>query len=184
MRQGIAAKYAPHQLYEVRYRKNGSERIKLGRRVRCMEVGRFERATDETYGIHLGSFHSSLLTRDCPAALTIVQTSHPTESPPRVVGTEAPARQLTNLAVVGPAASPRSSLSSGLASTATRARPANAPPRGTRRLRTSGARGGGQARSFGAADLATVRATCHPPRRRGRGLRTADGRRSLGQAAE
>ena len=87
MRQGIAAKYAPHQLYEVRYRKNGSERIKLGRRVRCMEVGRFERATDETYGIHLSSFHSSLLTRDCPAAVTIVQTSHPTESPPRVVGT-------------------------------------------------------------------------------------------------
>ena len=78
---------APHQLYEVRYSENGSKRIKLGRRVRCTEVGRFERATDETYGIPLDSFHSSLLTTDWPAAVTIVQTSRLTESPPRVVGT-------------------------------------------------------------------------------------------------
>ena len=78
---------APHQLYEVRYSENGSKRIKLGRRVKCTEVGRFERATDETYGIPLDSFHSSLLTTDWPAAVTIVQTSRLTESPPRVVGT-------------------------------------------------------------------------------------------------
>ena len=36
--------------------------------------------------------------------------------------------------------------------------------------RTAGARGRGQARPFGAADLAAVLATCHHPRRRGRGV--------------
>ena len=35
--------------------------------------------------------------------------------------------------------------------------------------RTAGSRGRGQARPFGAADLAAVLATCHQPRRRGRG---------------
>ena len=78
---------ALNQLYEVRYRENGSERIKLDRRIRCMEVGHYERETDETYGIPLGVFHSSLLTADCPAAVTIVQTGCPTKSRPRVVGT-------------------------------------------------------------------------------------------------
>ena len=36
--------------------------------------------------------------------------------------------------------------------------------------RTAGERGRGQARPFGAADLAAVLATCHRPRRRGRGV--------------
>ena len=36
--------------------------------------------------------------------------------------------------------------------------------------RTAGERGRGQARPFGAADLAAVLATCHLPRRRGRGV--------------
>ena len=36
--------------------------------------------------------------------------------------------------------------------------------------RTAGSRGRGQARPFGAADLAAVLATCHRPRRRGRGV--------------
>ena len=36
--------------------------------------------------------------------------------------------------------------------------------------RTAGDRGRGQARPFGAADLAAVLATCHRPRRRGRGV--------------
>ena len=38
--------------------------------------------------------------------------------------------------------------------------------------RTAGSRGRGQARPFGAADLAAVLATCHQPRRRGRGRET------------
>ena len=56
------------------------------------------------------------------------------------------------------------------ASSANRARPGNAPPRvlaGYRR--TAADRGRGQARPFGAADLATVLVTCHRPHRRGRG---------------
>ena len=36
--------------------------------------------------------------------------------------------------------------------------------------RTASDRGRGQARPFGAADLAAVLATCHPPRPRGRGV--------------
>ena len=36
--------------------------------------------------------------------------------------------------------------------------------------RTAGGRGRGQTRGFGAADLAAVLATCHRPRRRGRGV--------------
>ena len=36
--------------------------------------------------------------------------------------------------------------------------------------RTAADRGRGQARPFGAADLAAVLATCHRPRRRGRGV--------------
>ena len=38
--------------------------------------------------------------------------------------------------------------------------------------RTAGSRGRGPARPFGAADLAAVLATCHQPRRRGRGRET------------
>ena len=36
--------------------------------------------------------------------------------------------------------------------------------------RTAGDRGRGQARAFGVSDLAAVLATCHRPRRRGRGI--------------
>ena len=60
---------------------------------------------------------------------------------------------------------------SGPASPASRARPGNERPgslAGYRR--TAGDRGRGQARPFGAADLAAVLATCHRPRRRGRGV--------------
>ena len=40
--------------------------------------------------------------------------------------------------------------------------------------RTAGDRGRGQARPFGASDLAAVLATCHRPRRRGRGVESAE----------
>ena len=40
--------------------------------------------------------------------------------------------------------------------------------------RTAGGRGRGQARPFVAADLAAVLATCHQPRRRGRGVESAE----------
>ena len=40
--------------------------------------------------------------------------------------------------------------------------------------RTAGDRGRGQARPFGVSDLAAVLATCHRPRRRGRGISSPD----------
>ena len=40
--------------------------------------------------------------------------------------------------------------------------------------RTAGERGRGQARPFGASDLAAVLATCHRPRRRGRGVESEE----------
>ena len=48
--------------------------------------------------------------------------------------------------------------------------------------RTGGDRGRGQTRSFGAADLAAVLATCHRPRRRGRGVESDPVARERGRA--
>ena len=69
------------------------------------------------------------------------------------------------------------SASTAVAAACFRARLASEPgPAGERTARvlagyrrTAGDRGRGQARPFGAADLAAVLATCHQPRRRGRG---------------
>ena len=47
--------------------------------------------------------------------------------------------------------------------------------------RTAGSRGRGPARPFGAADLAAVLATCHQPRRRGRGRETEEVARERGR---
>ena len=47
--------------------------------------------------------------------------------------------------------------------------------------RTAGDRGRGQARPFGAADLAAVLATCHRPRRRGRGVESDQVARERGR---
>ena len=71
-----------------------------------------------------------------------------------------------------------SSASTAVAAACFRARLAGEPsPAGERTARvlagyrrTGGDRGRGQARPFGAADLAAVLATCHRPRRRGRGV--------------
>ena len=70
------------------------------------------------------------------------------------------------------------SASTTVAAACFRARLARAPsPAGERTARvlagyrrTAGDRGRGQTRPFGAADLAAVLATCHQPRRRGRGV--------------
>ena len=70
------------------------------------------------------------------------------------------------------------SASTAVAAACFRARLAGEPsPAGERTARvlggyrrTAGDRGRGQARPFGAADLAAVLATCHRPRRRGRGV--------------
>ena len=47
--------------------------------------------------------------------------------------------------------------------------------------RTAGDRGRGQTRPFGAADLAAVLATCHQPRRRGRGVESEEIARARGR---
>ena len=70
------------------------------------------------------------------------------------------------------------SASTAVAAACFRARLAHEPsPAGERTARvlagyrrTAGGRGRGQTRGFGAADLAAVLATCHQPRRRGRGV--------------
>ena len=70
------------------------------------------------------------------------------------------------------------SASTAVAAACFRARLAGEPSPGGERTarvlagyrRTAGERGRGQARPFGAADLAAVLATCHRPRRRGRGV--------------
>ena len=72
----------------------------------------------------------------------------------------------------------RVSAATAVAAACFRARLARAPsPAGERTARvlagyrrTAGDRGRGQTRPFGAADLAAVLATCHRPRRRGRGV--------------
>ena len=71
---------------------------------------------------------------------------------------------------------------SGPASPGRRARPGN----GTARVlagyrRSAGDRGRGQTRPFGAADLAAVLATCHQPRRRGRGRESEEVARERGR---
>ena len=75
------------QLYRVSYGPKGSKRIKLEQRVRCIEMDRLERGTDQTYRIPVGTFHSTVLATGCSAAITVVQTGRSTNGPPRVVGT-------------------------------------------------------------------------------------------------
>ena len=75
-----------NQLYGLRYGESGSKRIKLAQRVRCVEVGRFVRTTNETYRVPVDTFHSSLLAGHWPAAVTVVRTGRSTKICPRVVG--------------------------------------------------------------------------------------------------
>ena len=77
---------AQRRLYEVRYGSNGSRRVRLGRRVRCIERRCCERGPGETYRVPAGTFHSTVLPADGAAAVTIVQTGRTARERPRVVG--------------------------------------------------------------------------------------------------